>query len=144
MKRYIIDRLEALEAVTEAREAERRRKSPFVEIRVESLSLDRVELVIYPCGLYGGSEKYPVMTLEDATETALRLADRDRVELSFWPWCREWVHAMYQTNPDLTDEQKERLRLEDLEKWPELSTLYDDGGKLLQLIGGLPQRMVLK
>lgn len=144
MKRYIIDRLAALEAATEAREAERRKKSPYAIVRVLSLSLDRVELVLYPCGLYGGSEKYPVMTLEEATETALRLADRDRVELSLWPWCREWIHTWNQTNPDLTDEQKERLRSEDLEKWPELSSLYDDGGKLLQLIGGLPQRMVLK
>lgn len=100
--------------------------------------------MLYPCGLYGGSEKYPVMTLEEATETALRLADRDRVELSLWPWCVEWTHAFFQVSPDLTDEQKERLRSEDLKKYPELSTLYDDGGKLLHFIGGLPQRMVLK
>lgn len=140
MDKAIIRRLERLKAIATKVAAEKARFAPYTEVRVRSISGDRVCLVHHERGNYGGTLEKTGLSVLEAVDLAREMEGAIFVIMMFSP---EWVHSFYMASDLYTPEQKQLIKQQHFLLWPnEISWIYQQEAPegLVLEIASIPQK----
>lgn len=140
-------RLQALEGAAKDVEMLRRSRAPFVLYRPRCFALDQHYLLYYPEGLHQRPHKYGPLAGSALCDALRSYPAGTRLDVSMCE-CTEWLYALYYHSDHAqlyTQEQRDRMMVEDMKAHPELAYMAtEEGRELLQILLRFPQVMTVQ
>lgn len=127
-------RLQALERTAKAMKAEKLAHNPFVLYRPWNLARDEHFVIFYPDGLFQKEQKFGPMPFSQVVERMASYPPDTDLEITMGE-CMEWLfvfHFFSEHSKIYTQEQLERFKQQELERWPEQAYLFMEEGADMQ------------